>query len=129
MNKLRDDMQLYWGEKLRQAAHRNVMPIYNLIKLYDVPVEQVNRLADAKYGVTYFCPGGGKYKYDEKLDQVYSTIYGNRRNARQTLTINDQSSFAQFINNIDEIVASFRFADDALIATVEIQRGKKRQGD
>jgi hypothetical protein len=32
-----------------------------LIKLYQVPIGEVNKLADSKYGVTYFGPDGGEY--------------------------------------------------------------------
>lgn len=123
MDKLADDAQLYWNEKLREAAHRNIMPIYNLIKLYGVSMGEVNALADAKYGVTYFCPGGGEYRYDAATDQVYSTVYGNRQNARQPLAVDDRTAFAELLASIDEIVAALRFTDDGLIGTVEITRG------
>lgn len=125
MKAMKSDMQIYWNEKLRKAAHRNIMPIYNLIKLYDVPLDEVNALADAKYGVTYFCPGGGEYRYDAAGDQVYSTIYGNRRNARQPLSMNDETAFSKFINSLDEVTASLRFTDDGLLGTVEITRKAK----
>lgn len=122
IDKLENDLQLYWSEKLRQACHRNIMPIYNLIKLYDVSVDNVNELADAKYGVTYFCPGGGEYVYDAESDQVSSTVYGNRQNARQNLELNEQTAFAEFLQSLDEIQASLKFTDDGLIGTVEIYR-------
>ena len=124
MNRINDDLQMYWNEKLRQAAHRNIMPFYTLITLYDVPIDQVNVLADAKYGVTYFCPGGGEYQYDAASDQVDSTVYGNRQHARQPLAVNEETAFSKFINGVDEITAGLRFLDDGLISTVEIVRGK-----
>lgn len=125
MEKLHDDMQLYWSEKLREAAHRNIMPIYNLIQLYDVPIDQVNALADAKYGVTYFCPGGGEYKYDPETDQVYSTLYGNRRNARQPLSVDDEAALSQLLGQLQELTAALRITDDGLIGTVEIVRERE----
>jgi hypothetical protein len=125
MDESKDDLQLYWNEKLRRAAHRNIMPIYNLIKLYDVPIEEVNSLADSKYGVTYFCPGGGEYQYDMASDQVYSTVFGNRQNARQPLAVNDETAFSKFINSLDELTAALRFTDDGLLGTVELVRGQK----
>jgi hypothetical protein len=129
MDKLKEDLQIYWNEKLRQAAHRNVMPIYNLIKLYDVPIETVNALADAKYGVTYFCPGGGEYRYDAASDQVYSTVFGNRQNARQPLTVAEGTAFSDFIDTLDELTAALRFTDDGLLGTVEIVRREKKPAD
>ena len=125
MDRMKDDVRMYWNEKARLASHRNIMPIYNLIKLYDVPVGEVNRLSDAKYGVTYFCPGGGEYVYDAKRDQVFSTVFGNRQNARQDLAIDGKSSFDRFFNSLDEINAALRFTDEALIATVEFVRSKE----
>ncbi len=122
MDELRSDLQLYWNEKLRQAAHRNIMPIYNLIQLYDVPIDQVNTLADAKYGVTYFCPGGGEYKYDPATDQVYSTVYGNRRNARQPLSVDDDAGLAELFGQLREVTAALRISDEGLIGTVDILR-------
>ncbi|MFO7906741.1 MAG: hypothetical protein R6U98_29060 [Pirellulaceae bacterium] len=122
MDKLRGDVQFYWNEKLRRAAHRNIMPIYNLIQLYDVPIDQVNALADAKYGVTYFCPGGGEYKYDPATDQVYSTLYGNRRNARQPLSVDDDAALAELVDQLEQLTAAIRMTGDGLIGTVEIVR-------
>jgi hypothetical protein len=124
MEKMKLNVRLYWAEKARQACHRNIMPIYNLIKLYDVPIEEVNKLSDAKYGVTFFCPDGGDYKYDADRDQVYSTVYGNRQRARQNLSINDDSSFGRFFNSLDEITTTLRFNDDAVFTTIEITRTK-----
>ena len=122
MDRLTSDLQLYWNEKLREAAHGNIMPIYNLIKLYDVPMEEVNALADAKYGVTYFCPGGGEYRYDPATDQVYSTVYGNRQNARQPLSLDEDTAIAEMLDTIDEVTAALRFTNDGLIAVLELVR-------
>jgi hypothetical protein len=106
------------------AAHRNIMPLYTLVKLYDVSIEEANKIADAKYGVTYFDPGGGKYIYDSSRDQVTSTIFGNRRNARQQVSLDDNSPFARFFQSLDAITATLRYEGDGLIGTVEIQRRK-----
>ncbi len=125
MVKLKEDLQIYWAEKARKAAHRNIMPLYTLVKLYDVSIEDANKIADAKYGVTYFCPGGGKYEYDAARDQVTSTIFGNRRNARQQVSLDDNSPFARFFQSLEEITATLRYEGDGLIGTVEIQRRRK----
>jgi hypothetical protein len=122
MEQMKDDLQMYWAEKARQASHDNIMPLYVLVKLYDVSVEEANKISDAKYGVTYFDPGGGKYVYDADRDQVYSTVFGNRRNARQDVTLDDDSPFAQFFNRLEEITASLRFEDDVLMGDVRITR-------
>lgn len=122
MDQLKEDLQIYWAEKARIAAHRNIMPLYTLVKLYDVSIEEANEIADAKYGVTYFCPGNGKYVYDAGRDQVSSTVFGNRRNARQQVSLDDDSPFAKFFQSLEEITASLRFEGDGLVGTVEIQR-------
>ncbi len=124
IRKSRDDFQMYWSERARKASHRNILPIYTLIKLYDVPLHQVNELADRKYGVTYFCPDG-EYKYDPVRDEVFSTVYGNRRNARQETSLNPDSSFARLLDSLEEIVVSARFQDQALLTSVEITRAGK----
>lgn len=124
MDRMKEDFQLYWSERLREASHRNIMPIYNMIKLYGVKINDVNKLSDAKYGVTYFCPGGGDYVYDSVRDQVSSTVFGNRQHARQTLAMDDKSSFSKFINSLDQIQATLTFSDEALLATVVVKRKK-----
>lgn len=122
MEELKKDLHIYWAEKARQAAHRNVMPLYILTTLYDTSVEQANAIADAKYGVTYFCPGGGRYVYDAGRDQIASTVFGNRRNARQQVALDDNSPFARFFNSLDEISVTVRFLEDGLLGTAEIKR-------
>jgi hypothetical protein len=127
LGRLYDDLQLYWEEKSRIACHRNIISIYNLCKLYDTPVEQIPRLSEAKYGVRYFCPDGGEYSFDAQRDQVSCGVHGNREHSRQDLRLDRRSSFAEFIDSLDEIMASLRFQDDALIATLEIARSQPKQ--
>ncbi|MFH0943898.1 MAG: hypothetical protein V2A76_01765, partial [Planctomycetota bacterium] len=124
VNLLLGDLRVYWSEKTRKACHRNVMSIYNLVKLYDTPVSGVDRLSDAKYGVTFFCCDGGEYLYDADQDQVSCTLHGNRQGPRQDVPQSGKSSFAAFMESVDEVVATLRFSQDSLIATVEIQRSE-----
>jgi hypothetical protein len=90
--------------------------------LYDIPVEEVPRLADAKYGVRFFCPDHGQYRFDAETNQVSCSVHGNRRQSQQHPREGVRSSFDEFIGTVDEIVAALRFRDDALIATLEIVR-------
>jgi hypothetical protein len=122
LDRLRDDLRLYWAEKSRTACHRNISSIYNLCKLYDIPASDVSKLAMAKYGVTYFCPDGGDYAFDSERDRVACSVHGNRLESRQVTPAADASSFDRFMQSLDEIAASLRFRDDALIATVKIMR-------
>jgi hypothetical protein len=122
LDRMKGDLQLYWEEKNRQAAHENILPIYTLTKLYGIPVNEVNRLAQAKYGVSYICPDGGEYSYDPATDQVVSSIFGNRQQPRQNATLSPNSSFARLLERLEEITATLRFEDAGLIATVEIAR-------
>ena len=122
LNRLSNDVQLYWEEKSRLACHRNTISIYNLLTLYDVPVPEMPRLAEAKYGVRYFCPDHGVYAWDDRHDQIACSVHGNRQHSRQDTKLATNSSFAEFMKSLDEVIASLRFQDDALIATVEIIR-------
>ena len=126
LDRLRDDVELHWAEKSRLACHHNVGSIYNLAKLYEAPIDQVPRLSEAKYGVTYFCPEHGKYEFDADRDQVTCNLHGNRATARQNLHPQRTSSFLQFIEGIDEVTAALKFQDDALLATVEIVRAEQK---
>jgi len=124
LDRMWDDVQLFWSEKSRAACHRNIISIYNFCKLYDVPAAEVDRLSEAKYGVRYFCPDRGQYTFDPDLSQVVCSVHGNREHSRQTPPANGDSYFAQFMEEFDEITAALRYTDDALIATVEIVRSE-----
>jgi hypothetical protein len=128
LNRLADNTQLSWSEKARLACHNNTITIHNLLKLYDVPIEETPRLAESISGVRYFCPDHGVYEYDAKRDQVLCTVHGNRLNPRQELKLGEKSSFTQFTEQLDEIIASLRFQDEALYVNLEIaRRGKEKK--
>ncbi len=122
LDRMNDDVQLYWAEKSRVSCHRNVISIYNFHKLYDVPIERVSELSEAKYGVRYFCPDQGQYSFDKELNQVVCSVHGNREHSYQHSRLDETSSFSKFIESLDAITASLVFQDDALLATVEIER-------
>jgi hypothetical protein len=122
LNRLQDNLQLSWAEKSRRACHRNIISIYNLVKLYDVSVKEVPRLAEAKYGVRYFCPEHGVYEYDARQDQVRCSVHGNRQDSWQKPRLDRRSSFAELLESLDELVARLRFDDEALHMTLEIAR-------
>ena len=125
IKRLSDDLELYWEEKSRLACHRNTISVYNLVKLYGVDADHTGKLSDAKYGVTYFCPDGGEYRFDRERDQVVCSVHGNRQHARQQVELARRSSFRRFFESLDDITASLRYQDDGLITTVEIARAKK----
>ena len=122
LDRLRDNVEMYWAEKARRACHRNIMSIYNLHKMYDAAIEDIPELSQAKYGVRYFCPDSGQYDYDAERNQVICSVHGNREHSRQSLGLNEQSSFAEFINSVDEITAALRFEQEAMITTITIDR-------
>jgi hypothetical protein len=122
LHRLKDNLQLYWEEKARLACHRNSISMYTLARLYDCPIEDVNRLSEAKYGVVCYCPDQGSYGWDTRRDQVICSIHGNRQQSRQLPGLERKSSFAAFLESIDEISARLRFQERALITTVEIAR-------
>jgi len=119
-----DDAQLYWEEKARIACHRNISSIFNLRQLYGAPMDQIARLSETKYGVRYFCPDDGDYRFDADHNQVLCTVHGNREQSRQAPQAGRKTSFRRFVEGVDEVTAALRFQDDALLATVEIVRGK-----
>ncbi len=127
LDRLESQLELYWGEKSRLACHRNAIALYNLVKLYNVPIDEAQRLAESKYGVRYFCPDHGRYEYDAARDEVVCSVHGNRGHSRQELRLDEEGSFAHFINSLDEVTAALRFEDQALLATVEIVRSADGQ--
>ena len=124
MQQSRADWQLFWEEKSREACHRNAISIFNLSKLYDVPVDQTPKLSETEYGVRYYCPEHGVYEYDAARDQVLCTIHGNRQNSRQNPAAG-RSSFQEFLERWEEATALLRLPDDGLFTTIELTRGAK----
>lgn len=125
LDELRDNLRLYWAERSRRACHDNVMPVYNLVTLYGTTPAEVDAVSQAKYGVTYYCPEGGTYTYDAASDQVRCSVHGNRQDSRQNIGLDPASSFARFVDELEQLTARLTFGDDALFATVEIERGAK----
>jgi len=119
MKRFRADLQTYWAENSRRASHDNIMPIYTLLHLYGVTMDEVDRLSDAKYGVTYFCPDG-EYRYDRERDQVSSTVYGNREDARQDLP-EERSSFDRVFDSIRDVRFTLRRAERFLNGNILFQ--------
>jgi Protein of unknown function (DUF3352) len=113
MQKFRGDLRTYWEEHSRRASHDNIMPLYTLIHLYNAPLDDIDKLSDAKYGVTYFCPDG-EYRYDADSDQVTSTVYGNREDSRQELAEDDMSTFSRTFESLKEILFTMRLTDHAI---------------
>ncbi len=120
LDRMSDDVQLYWAEKSRVSCHRNVISIYNLHKMYGAPIDKIPELSEAKYGVRYYCPDHGKYKFDKELNQVVCSVHGNREHSQQHSRLDKNSSFSKFIDSLDTITLSLVFQDDALLTTVEI---------
>ena len=124
LDRMSDDVQLYWAEKSRVSCHRNVISIYNFHKMYGAPLDKIPELSEAKYGVRYYCPDHGEYEFDKELNQVVCSVHGNREHSHQHSRLDKNSSFSKFIDSLDTITASLVFQDDALLTTVEIGRKK-----
>ena len=120
MKKLKDDIRIYWEERARRASHRNVMPIYTLIHLYGSSIDEVDKISDAKYGVTYFCPDG-EYKFDAERDKVFSTAYGNREEAWQKVADPENSSFEKTFNRLQDVLFSVEMKDESVQGQLEIR--------
>ncbi|MEZ6063918.1 MAG: hypothetical protein R3C19_26525 [Planctomycetaceae bacterium] len=120
LQKLKDDVRTYWQEHMRRASYHNIMPIYTLLHLYDVPIGQVDSLSDAKYGVTFFSPDG-EYRYDSERDEVFSTAYGNRQHAKQVLAEPGKSTFDRAFNRLKEVLLTVVFSDDAISGRIEVR--------
>ena len=118
MQRFRDDLRIYWEERARRASHRNIMPIYTLLHLYGVPIDEIDGLSDAKYGVTYFCPDGD-YTYDALRDQVTSTVYGSREDARQDVPDQKMSSFSKAFDSVGDVLFTLHFSERTISGRVE----------
>ena len=118
MKQFRDDLRVYWEERARRASHRNIMPIYTLIHLYGAPIDGIDDLSDAKYGVTYFCPDGD-YVYDALRDQVTSTVYGSREDARQDVPDQKISSFSKAFDAVGDVLFTLHFSERTISGRVE----------
>ncbi len=120
MKKLKNDIRIYWEERARRASHGNIMPIYTLIHLYGATIDEVDAIADAKYGVTFYCPDG-EYKYDAERDRVYSTAYGNREEAWQKVGDAEDSSFENTFNSLQDVLFSVEMTEDSVQGRLEVR--------
>lgn len=127
LDRMSDDVELYWAEKSRVSCHRNVISIYNFHNLYGAPMDSIPALSEAKYGVRYFCPDQGVYSFDKELNQVVCSVHGNREHSHQHSRLDQDSSFSKFVASLDTITASLVFEEDALLTTIEIDRTKPDQ--
>ncbi len=125
LDRLATSLELYWAEKSRLSCHSNITSIQNLVKLYGIAIEEVDRLSELKYGVRYYCPDGGHYSYDEGRDQVVCSVHGNRQSSRQDPASPAESSFQRFIQSLDEVVATLRFSEESLLATLRVRRPER----
>ena len=96
------------------------MPIYTLIHLYGASVDEVDAISDAKYGVTYYCPDG-EYKYDAERDRVYSTAYGNREEALQTVANPQESLFEKTFNKLQDVLFSVEMTEEYVRGQLEVR--------
>ena len=120
MKKLKNNLRTYWEERMRRASHKNIMPIYSLIHLYGVSIEEVDTISNAKYGVTYFSPDG-QYQYDAERDNIYSTAYGNREQAWQKVADPDSSSFEQAFQHLTEVLFSVDVGEDCVKGRLDVR--------
>ncbi len=122
LNKMYDEVQMYWAEKSRLACHRNTILIYNLHKLYGTPIDEVPALAEVKYGFRPYCPDHGEYSFDPQSNRCVCSVHGNRELSRQKPRVDRESSFFEFIDTLKEVDLVLRYGEDAMIATVEVDR-------
>lgn len=120
-----DEAQLYWAERSRLACHRNIPSVRNLHTLYGVQPAEVAELSQAKYGFAPRCPDGGRYELDGAHGALECNVHGSRSRSRQRPLLDSEASFARFLSSLDEIVATLRFEQPGLIATVEIVRAAR----
>ncbi len=120
LNEFRQDLHMYWAESSRRACHDNIMSLHHLVTLYGVAIDAVDPLSEAKYGVTCYCPEGGRYEYDPGRDEVRCSVHGNRQHARQGLGLERGSSFARFMDRLERVDARLRYEDESLRAIVTI---------
>ncbi len=121
LNAFRQNLEVYWAERSRVACHNNLMTISSLRGLYGVPIEKVNALAEAKYGVTYFCPDGGTYREDPGPEPVVCSIHGTRQRSSQDTTP-EQSLFSRLLSDLKEVTVTGRFEKEATFVTFELRR-------
>ena len=122
LSALEPQLQIYWAEKARLACHRNTVSIYNLIKLHGATMDEVPRLSDAKYGVRLYCPDQGAYVYDAARDAVTCSVHGDRKSSRQNARMDSAAPFSQFLERLQDVVASLRFTEEAAIVELEVHR-------
>ena len=108
-------------------ATATAISIYNLVKLYDVSVEDAGSWRRPNTACVTSVPTAGTIITTPHRDQVVCSVHGNRQRSRQRPELGGRSSFAQLLSKIDQVTAMLRFEDEALMATVEIARRRPAQ--
>ena len=122
LDRLREALEAYWGEQTRVACHGNLVSIQTLARLYGASLDETQRLADAKYGVTYLCPEGGHYTYDAARDVAACDLHGTRRDSRQPAAARVQSPFSRLLDETRQIELRLRRDKRCQFVVIELGR-------
>ncbi len=124
ISKMREDLRVYWLEKARRACHASIVPLEMMHRLYDDPSVTPEERYERRFGVHLICPATGVYEWDTERGTLECTIHRDRQYSRQGDRSDSATPIDALIEGFDRIHASIRFADDALLTRVEIDRAE-----
>lgn len=111
-----------WSEKMRQACHANLWPIYALNKFRKISIENIKNESLKINGYFPYCPAGGEYAYDKTRDIISCTRHGNIYNALQPAELDEKNELVKFFRGIKKIKTSLSFTVTGIMTKVLIEK-------
>jgi len=113
---------IVWAEKMRNACHSNLWPIYALNKFRNIPIEAIKDASLSVNGYVPYCPAGGDYVYDKSKDLISCTLHGNVHDQKQPLLLDENNELVKFFKSIRKVKAALQFTVHGIMTKVTIER-------
>jgi hypothetical protein len=123
--------RLGWAERHRLACLDNVGRLSSLSRLQAAAAgesvaarsgqpAQLETLAEDVYGVSFFCPEGGQYVYDDM--SVRCSVHGSAEHPQQSAVPDDNVAIDSMLRNFSGLTVALTFLEDGLHAVLLIER-------
>jgi len=109
-----------WMERMREACHKNLVPIRALVECQGATEETLEAVSRRVEGVVPRCPCQGAYRHDPARGTVYCTIHGDPAHPQQPLRPSGKEELMLFLSRLRDVSVSFRFTDEGIMTKVTL---------
>jgi len=116
-----------WQEYMREACHRNLVPVRALIECHGAAEDTLEAASRRVEGVTLRCPSLGDYKHDPARDIIYCTVHGDRVHPRQPVEPSGKEETVKLLRRLRDLSIAFRFTDEGIMTklTLDLEPAKE----